>query len=88
MRAQRPFWTTPATARIAARIVAGLRQTAKIDAECLAKAAVVADSHMGNHADGSAGQDREARVGPADVRKQHLLNGCAGEAAFIAVVPS
>ena len=54
---------------------AGFRQIAKICVERLAKAAVVADSHMGNRAHGSAGQERKARVGAADVRKQDLLNG-------------
>ena len=57
---------------------AHLRQTAKIRAECLAKAAVVAHGHMGDHADRSAGQDREPRVGPADVREQHLARASCG----------
>src|SRR5487761_1932344 len=54
---------------------AGLRRIAKKFVERLAKAAVVADSHMGNSAHGSAGREREPRVGAADVRKQDLLNG-------------
>ena len=45
------------------------RQAAEIRGERLAKAAMVADRHMGDHADRSTGQKGEARIGPADVRK-------------------
>ncbi len=53
----------------------GFRQIAKILVECLAEAAVAADGHMDNCAYSSAGQERETRIGPADVCKQHLPNG-------------
>jgi hypothetical protein len=46
---------------------AGPRQFAKICGECLAKAAKVADSHMGNRVHRSVGQKCKARIGPADV---------------------
>ena len=51
---------------------AGLRQTAEISVESLAKAAEVADRQMGDVADCSVGQQRETCVGAADVREQHF----------------
>ena len=55
---------------------ARLRQAAKIPAERLAKAAVVANRHVGNPAGRSPVQKREACIGTADVRKQHLAGWC------------
>ena len=60
---------------MAAPIVSASGTLAKIHGERLSKAAVVADSHMDNRAHSSAGQEREARIGPADVCKQHLPHG-------------
>ena len=85
MSAQRPFWTAPEAARIALLILPASEQTAEIHAECRAKAAVVADSHMGDHAHRSARQDREARVGPADIRQQHIRD--LWSRVVISVVP-